>query len=76
MGGGVHTHSQYTTLRLLTLTSDTSILGVATVMTANCIVGTINKLGFISSTLHIVQPDGAISLAKEGKRDGSYILVY
>ena len=40
-------------------------------MTANFIVGTSDKLGFISSTLHIVQPDGAISLAKEGKRDGS-----
>jgi len=61
----------HNTLAIPTLTSNTSIFTVATVMIANWIAGTSNKSAFIPSALHIVQPDGSISLAKEGKWEGS-----
>ena len=52
---------------LLTLTTDTGIFRVCTVMTANCIVGAIDKSGLSPSTVDIVQPDGSSSLSKACK---------
>ena len=55
------------TVSLLTLTGDSSIFRVDTVMNAKWITRTVHKSGFSASTLHIVKKNGSSSLTKEGK---------
>jgi len=55
-----------TVIFVLTLTDDSSIFKVVTVMKANSIATAVHKLGFCAKTQHIVQEDGPSSLAKEG----------
>lgn len=52
---------------LLTLTTDTSVFGVVTVMNANPTVGAAHKYGFIARALYIIKPDGTSSPTKESR---------
>ena len=64
-----------TVIFVLTLTDDSSIFRVLTVMTANFKVRAVHKLGFCAKTQHIVQEDGPSSLTKEGIWEGSWTWV-
>jgi len=60
-----------TVIFVLTLTDDSSIFSVVTVMTANSTARAVHKLGFCATTLHIVQEDGTSSPTKGGIGAGS-----
>ena len=61
-----------TVIFVLTLTDDSSIFRVVTVMiTAKCSTIAVHKLGFCATTVHIVQEDVTSSLTKGGIGAGS-----
>ena len=54
-----------------TLTDDSSVFRVVTVMNTKWITATVHKFGLLPSTDHIVQKNGSSSLAKVGTRPGN-----